>query len=186
MNRKSSLPRLRQTFSFVCFKWGKPSALSISRLCFYNCASAWPCRTDPLRPEEVVEASSLHSKAPSSDHKYPCRYCGRVLMSLVGRQQHERLHTGQGFTCDFCGKSFTTNSARQRHISGVHERKRFPCDQCIRTFCQLGHLNVHRSKCHSGSSAEQMDSSAPTEAESSPSWNRLNTLKSLLFPNHKF
>ena len=115
-------------------------------------------RRDPSKlasetPMLMVPAGCAISGSSSSGNPtghFPCQYCGRVLHSRTGKQQHERLHEGRGFSCRHCDKSFTTNAALVRHVNGVHERQRYPCYRCNRTFCQLGHLRSHQKKSCTG------------------------------------
>ena len=75
---------------------------------------------------------------------YYCRYCGKAFTTADGHYRHERQHLGPALSCLMCGKTFGTKQILQRHVHGVHEKKRFDCGFCGKTFSQLNNLQTHK------------------------------------------
>ena len=66
---------------------------------------------------------------------HECSYCGKR-----GRRshilEHERIHTGEKpFSCQYCDRKFTTNSAKTSHERTRHNaEKPFSCEYCDKKF----------------------------------------------------
>ena len=55
-----------------------------------------------------------------------------------------------GFLCPRCQTEFTQSGSLQRHIRGVHEKKRHKCDQCEKDFADRSGLRYHKLTKHAG------------------------------------
>lgn len=54
----------------------------------------------------------------------------------------------QKFKCDFCDSSFTKRCHLVRHVNNVHNRGKFPCDQCDLVSVSEGALAQHKIAKH--------------------------------------
>ena len=63
----------------------------------------------------------IHLFLSDADHlpsvmRYFCRFCSKPCKGPSGVAEHERIHTGEKpYSCEICGKSFTTKSNMKAH-----------------------------------------------------------------------
>ena len=75
---------------------------------------------------------------------HECSYCGKR-----GRRshilEHERIHTGEKpFSCQYCDRKFTTNSAKTSHERTRHNaEKPFSCEYCDKKFASKSQKTSH-------------------------------------------
>jgi len=63
--------------------------------------------------------------------------------------EQEKTSTRRGNICQFCGKSFSANNNRLKHIRNVHRReKQYRCQICLRLFGSKSDLSEHLQKDH--------------------------------------
>lgn len=98
--------------------------------------------------EAILRVSSAYPcRRTKCGNIYPCRVCGRTLLSIMGRNRHEALHLGKGFACPVCKKVFTMKTNLQRHIDGVHEKKTHVCQHCNIEYSAAYYLRHHLKNC---------------------------------------
>ena len=78
--------------------------------------------------------------------------CHTKVTSLAGLQRHkEAIHEKLKFECEKCGKSFCQKSTMKRHIKIVHEGfVPYKCKECDNTFTKKQYLNDHVLMVHRG------------------------------------
>ncbi|CAG9574921.1 unnamed protein product [Danaus chrysippus] len=83
------------------------------------------------------------------DEKLLCGICDRNFPCLRQLSRHMTCHY-QNYTCEECGKSYTTNSSLQQHIRFSHISNKRICRRCKKTFNSLVDKREHvksSSKC---------------------------------------
>ena len=92
-----------------------------------------------------------------------CDLCGKMLTTITGYRLHMKTHlrkkieSGEDHTmsdrlyhyCDKCGQKYTTTRALRNHVLQVHEKARFPCQSCPRTFDTENKHKYHEKSFHS-------------------------------------
>jgi len=71
----------------------------------------------------VVEMLSHFVKdhAGSEDHILQCLFCGRKLQTLLGLENHTRVHTAeQPYFCSLCPKIYKQECSLKKHIAKAH------------------------------------------------------------------
>ncbi len=58
---------------------------------------------------------------------------------------HKRVHAGETFVCDQCGKSFSDKKCLKMHVISHSAEKPFMCHQCGKTFKLNKYLTEHMS-----------------------------------------
>ena len=53
-----------------------------------------------------------------------------------------------GFTCDLCGKTYTSKWELQSHEVSSHTNVRWQCDKCDKSYTRQNNLNAHKRKVH--------------------------------------
>lgn len=108
---------------------------------------------------------------------HSCEICGKSFINSTILKYHSTVHTGKSFSCDVCEKSFTCSSSLVKHKKLVHQRvyssicshcgkrfttestlkdhitthtgkKRFPCDNCKKSFNRYSNLSTHKLTVH--------------------------------------
>ncbi|GMS88941.1 hypothetical protein PENTCL1PPCAC_11116, partial [Pristionchus entomophagus] len=63
---------------------------------------------------------------------------------------HEKAR--KSFTCDLCGRIFTSSGNLRRHnlqhLEGEESQRPFQCDQCDKRFSEMGNLRKHKANMH--------------------------------------
>ena len=92
--------------------------------------------------EGILNEQALHRL---EDTSYNCDACGKTLSSKHTLRVHMQLHTGQfGYYCEPCRRGFSGRTHFERHVRS-HERLKYQCDQCDKTFVDKGKLKHHMS-----------------------------------------
>lgn len=80
--------------------------------------------------------------------KYPCTYCERRFANAHVLKIHTaRIHEKTTFfTCEFCGKGFTTKSDLAGHITKHTNVRNIPCDICGERFKSKHCLRIHKQR----------------------------------------
>nr|CDS24530.1 oocyte zinc finger protein XlCOF6 [Echinococcus granulosus] len=82
---------------------------------------------------------------------FSCENCGKAFSSRGDLDRHiSAVHEKKRpFTCEICGASFTQRCNLNAHISVVHERREpFTCQMCSKAFSSRAGLNAHISTLH--------------------------------------
>ena len=70
----------------------------------------------------------------------------KLLMNLKPLQL--KVQKPKLFSCELCGKSFTSNYNRKTHVKTVHENiKEFKCELCGKLFGYMSHAKSHSKMC---------------------------------------
>ena len=105
-----------------------------------------------LQHNKMIKNELTHFKDNNNDGVfYACETCGRNFTSDRLRKRHVlRRHTIKEIFCDLCEKSFAENWQMKVHISEVHENNtRVNCKECGKSFARQNDLRIHMSS-HTG------------------------------------
>ncbi|XP_052746298.1 zinc finger protein GFI1 homolog pag-3-like isoform X2 [Bicyclus anynana] len=58
--------------------------------------------------------------------RFECAVCGKNFSNQQNRWRHMFLHKGIKFKCDICDKSFNTDPQRALHVAHVHMKVPWP------------------------------------------------------------
>ena len=90
----------------------------------------------------------------SIDHfeNFPCKICGKVFKTHNHLQVHKKhVHIEEkNYQCDQCEKSYKNLGGLIGHRKTAHENVKFPCEKCGRIFSSKQHCMVHIRKVHEG------------------------------------
>lgn len=84
---------------------------------------------------------------------FKCSFCMKGFSEKVGRDEHERIHTGEKpYRCDLCDKAFRAKAllyVHKRYHFKTNESYRFQCIHCPKKFPFQSDLKKHTRK-HTG------------------------------------
>ena len=108
-----------------------------------------------LAAEKQEKVPVMANKEPNEiqfektdDGKYKCPYtdiCGHVSQRRDTLMDHVRIHTGERYCCDHCGKKFVWSASYRRHML-THDQKSVNCEICRKRFKSTDIKN-HILKC---------------------------------------
>ena len=82
-------------------------------------------------------------------NKCPIVNCHSTFKSVVSLEIHLRYHNNDIDECQYCPYRYIDPKCYQLHLRNHFRIKDFKCDQCDRSFCDIGQLNNHYSR-HEG------------------------------------
>ena len=89
----------------------------------------------------------MSGESQSPSSKDECEY--KVATTQSDLKRHiESVHEKVKYPCNQCEKQFTQQGNLRKHIESVHEKVKHPCYQCGKQFTQQGHLKGHIRKKH--------------------------------------
>ncbi|KAJ4435194.1 hypothetical protein ANN_23770 [Periplaneta americana] len=109
--------------------------------------------------EHLTEATDISCNKQSGftvherGRDFNCAFCQKGFSEKAGRDDHERIHTGEKpYKCDFCDKSFRAKAMLYTHKKfhfKTAESYHFPCMHCPKKFQFHSALALHLRK-HTG------------------------------------
>ena len=60
----------------------------------------------------------------------------------------QSVHEKVRYPCDECGKQFTVQASLKKHLQSVHEGVKYPCSHCDYRSSTQGSLKRHLQKTH--------------------------------------
>ncbi|XP_072042341.1 uncharacterized protein [Amphiura filiformis] len=79
-----------------------------------------------------------HKYVHTRNYEHKCSYCSASYRSKVHKEEHERLHTGHLYRCQFCDTTYIWGDGWERHMKGIHgidttiEKRKLQEDQKLR------------------------------------------------------
>ncbi|KAJ8310277.1 hypothetical protein KUTeg_012142 [Tegillarca granosa] len=71
------------------------------------------------------------------------------------------------YQCQVCDKKYKHKRSLERHILSTHQRQRYMCSKCSKSFSQIGHKKRHENKCQGKQDHPQKRKTEEPEASSS-------------------
>lgn len=103
----------------------------------------------PTRGLRIMEDDLMQRTISSSSSLSLIEHSTEDMSRTVSVPHRESRSEVEKYSCPICGTSLTRKHDIQRHIRGVHEKRRAHyCNICSRSFLQRGHLNDHIRQCH--------------------------------------
>ncbi|XP_076111278.1 uncharacterized protein LOC143079680 [Mytilus galloprovincialis] len=82
--------------------------------------------------------------------EFPCSKCDKIFTRLRYLKKHITLHKPEKpFLCDFCGKSFKTQTYLTIHHRS-HSKKSYECEQCDFSSSNTALIHIHRQQHNNG------------------------------------
>uniref|UniRef100_A0A1B0G6T1 Uncharacterized protein n=1 Tax=Glossina morsitans morsitans TaxID=37546 RepID=A0A1B0G6T1_GLOMM len=93
---------------------------------------------------------TIHQRSHDVDRpKFSCEFCGRMYSTKQALEVHIRaIHIKSGFSCTICGKIFPVKKSLEIHMRYHTGDFPYVCDLCGRKFAQMCHLNTHKKIKH--------------------------------------
>ncbi|XP_066973015.1 uncharacterized protein [Macrobrachium rosenbergii] len=79
--------------------------------------------------------------------RFSCDQCGKQFTSKSSVRYHMKLHEGKTYTCEKCTRVFSHPGTLRNHLL-IHEEKKFICDKCGKGFRTNFHLIMHDNQTH--------------------------------------
>jgi len=79
---------------------------------------------------------------------FKCHQCDKDFSSKSDLEEHIYTHNPVYHKCKQCGKMCKTAKCLERHISIIHSENRVECDECEKTFSNVGNLIQHQKQFH--------------------------------------
>ncbi|KAJ8981936.1 hypothetical protein NQ317_002107 [Molorchus minor] len=102
-----------------------------------------PC---PICGVHLKKASLLHHVRRHEGRLYTCEVCGKNFTSLMGRRRHRKKFCSQKYTCPHCTEGFDLAGSLEKHLS-LHQGSDWCCNLCAELFTRkdefLKHLRIH-------------------------------------------
>ena len=99
-----------------------------------------------------VERQQISVATPAGEYvcnQYVCNFCQKTFASQSSLQVHQRLHTGEKpYKCRFCNKAFAQAGNKKLHERIHTGEKPYTCSVCGIAFNQRSHLKGHMFNVH--------------------------------------
>ena len=80
--------------------------------------------------------------------KHSCTFCEFSATTKQVLKWHITSKHGEGYRCHYCDYNATQPSQLKQHILAVHEKVKYPCDQCNFSTSFKTNLSHHKKKEH--------------------------------------
>ncbi|KAL1501815.1 hypothetical protein ABEB36_007069 [Hypothenemus hampei] len=96
----------------------------------------------------IAHRTYLNVPVTMTDEGFQCNICKKVLQSEKTFKEHGLLHGPRNFTCEMCGKSFTTAERLALHCRMTHNSTTYSCHICSKVYRQKTGLISHLESQH--------------------------------------
>uniref|UniRef100_A0A182SUQ4 C2H2-type domain-containing protein n=1 Tax=Anopheles maculatus TaxID=74869 RepID=A0A182SUQ4_9DIPT len=85
-----------------------------------------------------------------ADRVHRCEVCGHESPNSIALEHHKkRVHSGDQFACEQCGKRFKRKIYLTEHVAALHTRMPlYTCEFCDATFNSKANYYSHRKSRH--------------------------------------
>lgn len=141
------------------------------------------CTAEGCNLEQGFKSVSLLLKhfhenhVKEGDKTFDCEYCGKRFTLQAARNKHVKLIHVKSYTCDICGKSFASKEKVTRHRYTHTGEKPHACDICDYRSTSSYNLNRHKTVSHGQNSTSNKRRRTPKSLPTTP-------YGSMVQPNH--
>ncbi len=107
------------------------------------CKQTLDCVDDKTYIRHVEKCKNIRTHCPN------CPYSSVVSANM---RRHMKIHRGEGYSCEVCGKMFPTRQRCDVHsLTHTKNRPRINCEHCDNDFCSLDAMKKHVARKHTES-----------------------------------
>ena len=82
--------------------------------------------------------------------QHKCKMCPKSFGSRKGLYLHKQnVHQEQSsLVCNICLKTYSRKQSLSRHVEAAHNKRRYNCQLCSKSFVRSSYLRTHKIKAH--------------------------------------
>ncbi|XP_045498601.1 zinc finger protein 32-like [Colias croceus] len=107
----------------------------------------WMCSMCPARYSSAGGLEA-HELVHAGLRPHRCTCCDHAYTSRSALLRHARKHSGERYTCDHCGRDFSSKTAIAAHMDTHLPLKKYACTECEKRYAQKSALRLHVRRDH--------------------------------------